>query len=641
MFTTWYINSNSKKLFIFNITNWRNTILLILTILFSLTSIAQKDTINTKKDSINAAIVQDFNKKLNLIEIQRISDSLKKKTLEEEIKKLKTTDNLKKASLQKQLLAINKQDSIRIAEKKSQIDSLRKTVKGHAVNGFFNDTLFTIYNKLGSFSAKDRANAISERLNTIADEFGFKANSIKIVESETTSDIVKGEHIIMSISENDAIWNNTSKTALAQAYKNIITNAILKYKNETSLSTLAKEIGQALLVLFIIFFIIKYIKKGFNWLESKIINEENKRIIGIKIRNFTLFDAHQQVKALLTINNFIKWLFIAITVYITLPILFGIFPWTKDFAGTLFGYILNPLKKIVLAFWNYLPNLITILVIIVVFRYVLKGIHFLKKEIQKGNLEIPGFYADWANPTYQIIRIIVFAFMIVVIFPYLPGSNSPVFQGVSVFLGFLFTFGSAGSLSNIVAGLILTYMRLFKIGDRVKIGEVTGDVIEKSLLVTRIRTIKNEIISIPNSTVMNSHTINYSSDAPEKGLIIHSTITIGYDVPWKKMHEVLIEAATRTELILADPKPFVLQTSLDDFYVSYEINAYVKEANKQAVIYSNLHQNIQDVANENGIEIMSPHYRAARDGNSTTIPEKYLDKEYKAPTFNIKIDKEE
>lgn len=308
MFTTWYTNSNSKNLFIFNITNWRNTILLILAILFSLTSIAQKDTVNTKNDSINAAIVQDFNKKLNLIEIQRISDSLKKKTLEEEIKKLKTTDNLKKASLQKQLLAINKQDSIRIAEKKSQIDSLRKTVKGHAVNGFFNDTLFTIYNKLGSFSAKDRANAISERLNTIADEFGFKANSIKIVESETTSDIVKGEHIIMSISENDAIWNNTSKTALAQAYKNIITNAILKYKNETSLSTLAKEIGQALLVLFIIFFIIKYIKKGFNWLESKIINEENKRIIGIKIRNFTLFDAHQQVKALLTINNFIKWL---------------------------------------------------------------------------------------------------------------------------------------------------------------------------------------------------------------------------------------------------------------------------------------------------------------------------------------------
>lgn len=641
MLIHWCPNSNSKDTFSTVFSKMRNLILVIFIVLYSMSINAQKDTINKKTDSINAVIVQDFNKKLNLIEAQRISDSLKKVALEEELKSLKTTDNLKKAALQKQLLALSKQDSIRIAEKKTQIDSLRKTVKGHVVNGFFNDTLFTIYNKLGSFSAKDRATAINARISTLADEFGFNAKSIKIVESETTLDIVKGENIIMSVSENDAIWNNTTKAALAQKYKTIITDAILKYKQETSLSTLAKEIGQALLVLLVIFFLIKYIKKLFQWIESKIIIEENRRIKGIKIRNFTLFDAHQQVNALLNVNNFLKWLFIAITVYITLPILFGIFPWTKDFAGTLFGYILNPLKKIALAFWNYLPNLITILVIIFVFRYVLKGIHFLKREIQRGNLEIPGFYADWANPTYQIIRIIVFAFMLVVIFPYLPGSNSPVFQGVSVFLGFLFTFGSAGSLSNIVAGLILTYMRLFKIGDRVKIGEVTGDVIEKSLLVTRIRTIKNEIISIPNSTVMNSHTINYSSDAPEKGLIIHSTVTIGYDVPWKKMHEVLIEAATRTELVLPEPKPFVLQTSLDDFYVSYEINAYVKEANKQAVIYSNLHQNIQDVCNENGIEIMSPHYRAARDGSQTTIPENYLDKDYKAPPFNFKINKEE
>ena len=386
--------------------------------------------------------------------------------------------------------------------------------------------------------------------------------------------------------------------------------------------------------------LIRYLRKLFNWTAFKIQQEQDKKIRGIKIRNFTLFDAKQQVNALLNVNTVIKWLLILLLVYIALPILFGIFPWTKDFAGTLFGYILNPLKKIIIGFWNYLPNLITILVIVVVFRYVLKAIKFLKGEIQKGNLEIPGFYADWANPTYQIVRVIIFAFMLVVIFPYLPGSDSPVFQGVSVFLGFLFTFGSAGSLSNIVAGLILTYMRLFKIGDRVKIGEVIGDVIEKSLLVTRIRTIKNEIISIPNSTVMGSHTINYSSDAPEKGLIIHTTVTIGYDVPWKLMHEALIEAALRTTFVLKEPEPFVLQTSLEDFYVAYQINAYIKEANKQAIIYSNLHQNIQDVCNEKGIEIMSPHYRAARDGSSSTIPANYLNKDYKAPPFNINIQKE-
>jgi len=231
---------------------------------------------------------------------------------------------------------------------------------------------------------------------------------------------------------------------------------------------------------------------------------------------------------------------------------------------------------------------------------------------------------------------LVFAFMIVVIFPYLPGSDSPIFQGVSVFLGFLFTFGSAGSLSNIIAGLILTYMRLFKMGDRVKIGSISGDVIEKNMLVTRVRTTKNEIISIPNATVMNSHTINYSSDAPEKGLIMHSTITIGYDVPWRKMEAVLIKAALKTPLLLDDPAPFVLQTSLDDFYVSYQINAYTREPNKQATIYSNLHANIQDSCNEAGIEIMSPHYRAARDGNQSTIPEDQLPKDYKTPSFLFK-----
>jgi small-conductance mechanosensitive channel len=182
-------------------------------------------------------------------------------------------------------------------------------------------------------------------------------------------------------------------------------------------------------------------------------------------------------------------------------------------------------------------------------------------------------------------------------------------------------------------------MRLFTIGDRVKIGDVSGDVIEKSVLVTRIRTPFNEIISIPNSTVMNSHTINYSSDAQEKGLIIHSTVTIGYDVPWQDVHTALIDAALRTELVLKEPSPFVFQTSLDDFYVAYEIHAHVREANRQGLIYSVLHQNIQDVFNERGIEIMSPHYRAARDGNETTIPSGYRPKDYKAPSFNVKTKK--
>ncbi|MEO6949723.1 MAG: mechanosensitive ion channel domain-containing protein [Ginsengibacter sp.] len=597
----------------------------------------RKDSINKNNDSLNTAILQKFNKKQEEIENLHIADSITKADLQKEINSLQTTDNLKKQDLEKQLQEIRNKEAVRFAEKKEQIDSLRLTAKAHPVMGFFKDTLFNIYNKSGSFSAEERAEAINERIKRLAENYRFAPDSIHLIPSESTTDLNFRDNIILSVSDNDALWNNTTRDELAENYKKIIGNEVMKYKQATSFKTLAREIGLALLVIILVILVIKYISRLFRWTRIKIRDQRGKLIKGIQIKNYTLLDAGSEVDVFIKVNNVIKWLLIILVIYIALPILFGIFPWTKNFADILFGYILDPLKKMANAFWNFLPNLITIIIIVIVFRYINRGIRYIKNEIQNGQLKIPGFYPDWANPTYQMVRVLVFAFMVVVIYPYLPGSGSPVFQGVSVFLGFLFTFGSAGSLSNIISGLILTYMRLFKIGDRVKIADITGDVIEKSLLVTRIRTIKNEIISIPNSTVMNSHTINYSSDAPGLGLILNTTVTIGYDVPWKKMYEALIEAALRTEYVLHDPKPFVLQTGLEDFYVSYQINAYIREANKQSDIYSMLFQNIQDVCNEKGIEIMSPHYRAERDGNNTTIPEEYLSKNYKAPGFNINL----
>lgn len=610
---------------------------LVLPLFFLFSKVKAQDSIPpvalVNQDSIR---LEQYNTKIQLIEKQRVADSVKKAELLAEIQSLKTTDNLKKETLQAQLDAISSQETERLASKKREVEALRATNKGVPVIGFFKDTLFTVYSRLGSFSPKERAKAVSERIQSLAVLRDFSIDSL-VVESEyNILNLVYSDQIVTSISEEDALWSKMNAADLSIKYQKTISEAILNYQNETNIITLLKEFGLALLVLIITYLIIKYIFIAFRWTAIKIHAQENKRIKGIKIKDYTLFDASRQVAVLINLNTVLKWLVVLSTVYIALPILFGIFPWTKDMAQTLFGYVLDPLKDIGLGLWNYLPNLITVIVIIVVFRYVLKGLYFLKLEIQQENLKLPGFYSDWAAPTYQIVKVLVFAFMIVVIFPYLPGSDSPVFQGVSVFLGFLFTFGSAGSLSNIIAGLILTYMRLFKMGDRVKIGSISGDVIEKNMLVTRVRTTKNEIISIPNATVMNSHTINYSSDAPEKGLIMHSTITIGYDVPWRKMEAVLIKAALKTPLLLDEPAPFVLQTSLDDFYVSYQINAYTREPNKQATIYSNLHANIQDFCNEAGIEIMSPHYRAARDGNQSTIPADQLPKDYKAPSFLFK-----
>ncbi|RZJ52857.1 MAG: mechanosensitive ion channel, partial [Flavobacterium sp.] len=362
---------------------------------------------------------------------------------------------------------------------------------------------------------------------------------------------------------------------------------VMVYKDETSFKTLATEIGLAALVLAIMALIIFLCHKIFRLIAFRIIRRR-KKLHGFTIKNYNLLDSRRLTLILLSINKLIKWIVILLLIYFSLTVLFSIFPWTEGFAADLLRYIIDPLRKIAISVWNYLPNLITVIIIVTIFRYFIKLLRFFTNEINSGNLQIKGFYPDWANPTYQIFRILVYAFMLVVIYPYLPGSNSNVFKGVSVFLGFLFTFGSAGSLSNIVSGLMLTYMRLFRLNDRVKIGDVIGDVIEKTVLVTRIRTIKNEIISIPNATVMSSHTINYSSDAQDRGLIINCKVTVGYDVPWPNVHRALIEAAKRTDLLMEFPAPYVYQTSLDDFYVSYEINAYTRDAHLQDDIYSQL-----------------------------------------------------
>ena len=205
------------------------------------------------------------------------------------------------------------------------------------------------------------------------------------------------------------------------------------------------------------------------------------------------------------------------------------------------------------------------------------------------------------------------------VYPYLPGAHSGVFQGISVFLGLIVSLGSTTVIANIMAGIIITYMRPFKIGDRIKLNDTLGNVIEKTPLVTRIRTTKNEIVTIPNSFMMSSHTINYSSSARHYGLILHAEVTIGYDTPWRKVHQLLIDAAKATEGVEADPEPFVLETSLDDWYPVYQINVIILNADKSNQIYSDLYQNIQDKFSKADVEIMSPHYMAVRNGNKSTV----------------------
>jgi len=311
------------------------------------------------------------------------------------------------------------------------------------------------------------------------------------------------------------------------------------------------------------------------------------------------------------------------------------FPSTKYTSYRITNWLFSELAAFGKTCVGYIPNLLLILCICFVTSYLIKLNKYISQEISNQRVTIRGFYPDWAEPTAKLTRTLILAAAAIVMFPYLPGSESPAFKGISVFLGVLLSLGSTSAVAHAVAGTILTYMRAFQVGDFVRIGNVVGEVTEKTLLVTRICTQKNELITIPNGTVLGGVVVNYSAEARHKGVIFHTTVTIGYNAPWRQVHELLISAAIATEDVLRDPEPFVVQTALNDFYVGYELNAYTVNPKNMQNIYSRLHQNIQDKFNEAGVEINSPHYASLRDGNRTTIPDAYLPRNYKSPVFEV------
>ncbi len=388
-----------------------------------------------------------------------------------------------------------------------------------------------------------------------------------LAETEIKSDIVtEKEHIAKEkVTELDSV---TSVTPLLPVAKRIKEERPFLYRLGIALAIV---VGQALLLWIIWFF--------FKRLNTKIVTTGREKIKPFYINKFRVLSEKHVINLIEVVLKLVKYVVTAIQLFLTIPIIFSLFTATKDIASLLFGYILNPIKRIAIGMIEYIPNLFTIIIIITITRYVLKALKYFAAQITKGKLQLPGFYADWASPTLRILQVLLWAFTVAVIYPYLPGSESRAFQGVSVFIGIIFSVGSTSAIGNLVAGLVITYMRPFKLGDRVQIKEVTGFVVEKNLMVVRLRTHKNEYVTFPNVIILGSNIINYntSSDEDEEGLIIYTEITFGYATPWQKIHDILISAALNTEYVQKTPRPFVLQTKLDDFYASYQINCIRKK----------------------------------------------------------------
>jgi small-conductance mechanosensitive channel len=386
---------------------------------------------------------------------------------------------------------------------------------------------------------------------------------------------------------------------------------------------IAKMAGLAILVLIMLFVLFKLEKYLFKNVINRKIIEYGKQLKGIRFRSIEILTPAQLLSTALFASKILRVSVYVVLLYVALPILFAIFPQTRHLTGILFSLVIDPIIVMGKGFIAYLPKLLRIVIIILVMRYILKLMRLVTAEIEAGRLVIPRFYPDWAKATYNLLRIFIYAFTLVLIYPLLPESESAVFRGVSVFIGILFSIGSSSVISNMMAGLVITYMRSFRIGDRIKVGEAFGDVVEKTLFVVRLKTVRKEIITIPNSTILSSNIVNYSIAAHEQGVILFQEVTICYDITWERVTKLLIEAAIKTEHVQPDPAPFVLTKELGNNAVTYQINIYCKRPDLQARIYSELNRHILEIFQRDGIEMVTPIYEVTREGEGTTIPEEY------------------
>ena len=551
--------------------------------------------------------------------LKRDSDSAYVANLQKTLEEARLSEANMRMEMEQMKLQMATADSVKYAQQRQRIDSLRQFTKGIPVVAD-GDTLFYLFTKRGGYTPQQRAQMTGMAVEELGKRFNLRPDSVSIDHSDIVSDLMYGNKVLLSLTDQDALWEGVSRDSLAKERRENVVSKLHEMKAEHSIWRMVKRILYFVLVIVGQYLLFRLTNWLFRKVKARILRLKDTKIKPVSIQGYELLDTQKQANLLVFLASVGRYILMALQLLFTVPLIFIIFPQTEGLAYRLLGYIWNPIKNIFIGIVDYIPKLFTIIVIWYAVKYLVRLVLYLAREVEAGRLKFNGFYPDWAMPTFHIIRFLLYAFMIAMIYPYLPGASSGVFQGISVFVGLIVSLGSSTVIGNIIAGLVITYMRPFKMGDRIKLNDTIGNIIEKTPLVTRIRTPKNEVVTVPNSFIMSSHTVNYSTSAREYGLIIHTEVSIGYDVPWRRVNPLLIEAALNTPGVVDDPRPFVLETSLSDWYPVYQINAYIKDANRMSQIYSDLYQNIQDKFNEAGIEIMSPHYMAVRDGNETTIP---------------------
>jgi small-conductance mechanosensitive channel len=485
---------------------------------------------------------------------------------------------------------------------------------------------------LPAYPATRRAAEIRQRIIDAANDPSFDPAQLTILNEEPSRTVVlAGDRELFSVFEEDAAIENMSRELLATVYRELVAEAIKSYRSDRSTGMLVNNALLALAITAVFVLLLWATSRLFRWLVKFAGRDAHRVGRDLASKSFYLFHAGQFRAFVTGLLRLLRTIVFLALVYFYLNAVLGLFPWTRPVARTLIRFIIDPLESLWLGFVAELPNLIFLLILWVVTSYLLKILRSIFQAIEVKRIRLEKFEPEWAIPTYKIVRVLVIAFAVVVAYPYIPGSDSLAFKGVSVFVGVLLSLGSSSFIANLLAGLSMTYRGAFREGDRIKVGETAGFVEELKVMTTRVRTPKNEIVVIPNSKILTMDVVNYSQLAHTEGLLLHTTVGIGYDSPWRQVEAMLTEAARRTTGLDREPPPFVLQLSLGDFAVQYQINAFCKDVSNLPKIYSDLHANIQDVFNENGVQIMSPAYVADPAEAKVVPPEKWYSEPAKLP----------